>query len=165
MKSNLKRAVDTPLEVRESPTEGRGAFAARPIARGERLMPVTGRRVTSKDVDINDHYLPLLQVDDDLFFMGEGGSDDFINHSCTPNVAVDPKLMIYALRDIGIGEELFYDYSTFEIDPEWSNPCLCGADNCRGTLTGFAALKSEDQRRLLPFALPYIQRRFAGRIP
>jgi histone-lysine N-methyltransferase SETD1 len=42
------------------------------------------------------------------------------------------KIVIYAKRDINIGEELTYDYK-FPIEDN-KIPCLCGAKNCRKTL-------------------------------
>lgn len=72
----------------------------------------------------------------------------FINHSCVPNlksveVAVregHSKVVFYATRNIGIGEELTIDYDPdfkigkyMEIDHSKRKPCLCGMGKlCRG---------------------------------
>ena len=68
-----------------------------------------------------------------------GNAARFINHSCEPNchsrvINVDghKHIVILALRKIYRGEELTYDYK-FPIEDE-KIPCLCGAENCRGTL-------------------------------
>ena len=42
------------------------------------------------------------------------------------------KIVIYSKRDIGVNEEITYDYK-FPIEDE-KIPCLCGAPQCRGTL-------------------------------
>ena len=42
------------------------------------------------------------------------------------------KIVIYSKRDIGVNEEITYDYK-FPIEDE-KIPCLCGVPQCRGTL-------------------------------
>jgi [histone H3]-lysine4 N-trimethyltransferase SETD1 len=44
----------------------------------------------------------------------------------------EQKIVIYAKRDIEVGEEITYDYK-FPLEDE-KIPCLCGATACRGTL-------------------------------
>ena len=68
-----------------------------------------------------------------------GNAARFINHSCEPNcfsrvihVEGQKHIVIFALRRILRGEELTYDYK-FPIE-DVKIPCLCGSENCRGTL-------------------------------
>lgn len=42
------------------------------------------------------------------------------------------KIVIYSRQPISVNEEITYDYK-FPIEEE-KIPCLCGADNCRGSL-------------------------------
>ena len=42
------------------------------------------------------------------------------------------KIVIYSRQSINVNEEITYDYK-FPIEDE-KIPCLCGAENCRGTL-------------------------------
>ena len=42
------------------------------------------------------------------------------------------KVVIYALKDIQIGEEITYDYK-FPYEDE-KIPCCCGSKKCKGTL-------------------------------
>lgn len=42
------------------------------------------------------------------------------------------KIVIYSRQPINVNEEITYDYK-FPIEDE-KIPCLCGAENCRGTL-------------------------------
>lgn len=42
------------------------------------------------------------------------------------------KIVIYSKQPIGVNEEITYDYK-FPIE-ENKIPCLCGTENCRGTL-------------------------------
>lgn len=69
----------------------------------------------------------------------KGNEARFVNHCCEPNcvsriIMVDgqKKIMIMAMKEIDVGEELTYDYK-FPIE-ENKIPCHCGASNCRGTM-------------------------------
>ena len=60
----------------------------------------------------------------------------FINHSCDPNCYTRPilvnhkhRIVLYAKRDIQVGEELSYDYKFPEEDVKI--PCNCGSAKCR----------------------------------
>lgn len=67
-------------------------------------------------------------------------TDRYINHSCEPNCAsrlcyIDgaPKIIIFATRNIDVGEELCYDYmfEPTEVESERIR-CLCKAPACKG---------------------------------
>jgi hypothetical protein len=68
--------------------------------------------------------------------------DDYINHSCGPNlelVVVDRDQDDFAfrtLRPIAPGEEVNWDYETFETELSSPFPCFCGSENCRKMITG-----------------------------
>lgn len=47
-------------------------------------------------------------------------------------VEAKKKIVIYSRQPISVNEEITYDYK-FPIEDE-KIPCLCGAENCRGTL-------------------------------
>lgn len=149
------------VHVRESSVSGTGAFAAGDVLAGTRLMPLTGTVVRRDQVDMDTIEVGILQIGDDKFLIAAGGPDDYINHSCDPNVAFTPDGMgYYALRDIQAGEEFLIDYATSEYDSGWKVTCLCGSSACRGVVTGFADLDEVTQQRLLPLALPYIRVKF-----
>ncbi|KAH6774682.1 hypothetical protein C2S51_013086 [Perilla frutescens var. frutescens] len=75
-----------------------------------------------------------------------GNVSRYINHSCSPNLvnhqvlieSMDSKLAhigFYASRDIGLGEELTYDFRYKLLGGEGEGcRCECGASNCRGRL-------------------------------
>lgn len=139
--------------ARRSPIHGRGVFARRDIARGERIMEYRGRKITWAQADrwyADDDSKPshtfLFTLDDRYVIDGNVGGNTarWINHSCRPNCEseiVDGRIWIEALRDIRAGEELFYDYNITLETPHTAAEkrrwiCLCGARNCRGTLLG-----------------------------
>ena len=72
----------------------------------------------------------------------EGNVARFINASCDPNCYTKiinsdgrQRIVIYAKRDIRVGEELSYDYKfALEYNKARRIPCHCGAVECRGYL-------------------------------
>ena len=57
------------------------------------------------------------------------------NHSCNPNTTYKG-LNVVALRKIRGGEELTLDYTSFLDKNMEPFQCRCGAENCRGLITG-----------------------------
>ncbi|WNG29124.1 SET domain-containing protein [Cystobacter fuscus] len=151
-----------PFVLRPSSIQGQGAFATRPIKKGERIIEYLGERITQDEADeryddsaMARHHTFLFSVDDDTVIDAarEGNDARFINHSCAPNCQAfleDERIYIYALRDIAVGEELSYDYGyerTEDMGPEEEAlyVCRCGAPNCRGTI--LAPLKTEEPKK------------------
>lgn len=73
------------------------------------------------------------------FFLDENHIDRFLLCVSQPNcyakvitVESQKKIVIYSRQPINVNEEITYDYK-FPIEDE-KIPCLCGAENCRGTL-------------------------------
>merc|ERR1719383_1401267 len=62
----------------------------------------------------------------------------YINHSCDPNSTTErwivnkiPRIGIFAIKDVEIGEEISFDYKLQEPGKE-AIVCRCGSDNCSG---------------------------------
>jgi hypothetical protein len=140
-----------PVQVRESDVHGRGVFATRHIAKGERIIEYLGDRVSHDEADRryeskdeNDSHTFLFIVDSKTVIdAGINGNDArFFNHSCNPNcesVVENRRVFIEALREIEPGEEMTYDYQLYkeEDDPENIDQvfaCHCGFEQCRGTM-------------------------------
>jgi SET domain-containing protein len=150
-------------EVRKSPIAGTGVFAKRNIRKGEVVLPLTGKKLHESEISDVDRCQSLLQIEEDVYLMATGTIDDFLNHSCDPNLGFTPDgQSFFALRDIAKEEELSWDYSSSDNDPEWAMKCLCGSPRCRGTVAGFPALDQETRRRLLPIAQPYLRRLYGS---
>jgi uncharacterized protein len=145
------------LEVRKTTHKGRGVFATQFIPAGTRVLAIEGQRYRAGDVPPESF---AMQVDDDWWICSDGQTlDDCVNHCCEANCGFlknDP--VLYALRDIAAGEELSWDYSTSICYADWSLECLCGSKNCRGVILPFDRLTAEQQARLMPIALRYLQR-------
>jgi hypothetical protein len=108
--------------IAPSTVSGRGAFALKPIKEGDIVERCPALEVTDRDVggELVNYVFYGSAEDKRLVVMGYGM---LFNHSSQPNVAyyrqespTGAELVIYALRDIGKGEELFYNYGD-----EWWN--------------------------------------------
>ena len=166
-----------PIEVRNSPVHGRGVFATRKIAKGERIIEYLGERVSHQEADrryeskdANDAHTFLFIVDSrTVIDAGVDGNDArFFNQSCAPNcesAVARGRVFIDALREIEPGEELTYDYQIYREagDPENIDEvfvCRCGAPQCRGTMLWPPEPKKK-RRRVKRQAAPRTQPRTA----
>ncbi|XP_071999703.1 histone-lysine N-methyltransferase SETD1B isoform X1 [Engystomops pustulosus] len=126
-----------------------GLFAQEPIAADEMVIEYVGQNIRQviadmrekryEDEGIGSSY--MFRVDHDTIIDATkcGNFARFINHSCNPNcyakvitVESQKKIVIYSKQYINVNEEITYDYK-FPIE-DVKIPCLCGAENCRGTL-------------------------------
>src|SRR6187455_3450976 len=114
------------ITVRRSPIHGRGVFAARAIAAGERVIEYRGARIPRSAALARETpgHTFLFTVNEHWAIDGDerGNSARWINHGCAPNcvatVYVDidgderrDRVFIEALRAIRAGEELTFDYA------------------------------------------------------
>jgi D-alanine--D-alanine ligase len=127
---------------------GFGIYATRSIDANEMIFKgeekpqrlVTRRHVerswSEEEKEIFRRY--AYPVSNEVFLLWDDNPSGWApqNHSCSPNTAYEG-LDIVALRDIAKGEELTLDYASF-LDDQHMEPfqCRCGADNCRGLITG-----------------------------
>ncbi|CAL9683423.1 unnamed protein product [Knipowitschia caucasica] len=126
-----------------------GLFALEPIAADEMVIEYVGQNIRQVIADMREKRYEeegigssyMFRVDHDTIIDATkcGNFARFINHSCNPNcyakvitVESQKKIVIYSRQQINVNEEITYDYK-FPIEDE-KIPCLCGAENCRGTL-------------------------------
>ncbi len=135
--------------------EGIGVFAREAISTGETLIALA-------HVFVEHAQRHTIQLDAHLHQAGTGEIDDFLNHSCAPNSALDfERLELRAVRPIAAGEELSFNYLTSEWDMASPFTCVCGAPHCHGLIRGFRHLNAEQQEALAPVASAYLRRRLA----
>ena len=152
-----------PFVVRSSKIAGKGAFATRPIRKGERIIEYLGERVTHAvaDARYDDragglHHTFLFSVNRSTVIDAsvDGNDARFINHSCEPNcesIIERARVFIDAVRAIPKGEELSYDYgytrdgTETEEDERGLYGCRCGTRKCRGTI--LAPLSAAELKR------------------
>ena len=138
-------------QVRRSPVHGKGVYALRPIARGERLFEYRGEVISWEEAlarhphdPANPDHTFYFHIDDEHVIDGKvgGNSSRWMNHACRPNCEADEadgRIHIRALRRIEPGEELFFDYAlmlegrhTAKVKKQYE--CRCGHPACRGTM-------------------------------
>jgi SET domain-containing protein len=115
--AKIKPSGQPPLiKIAASTVSGRGVFALKTIRRDETIERCPALEVTDKDIggELLNYVFYGSSEKSRLVVMGNGM---LFNHSSTPNVAyyleqtdIGPELILYTLRDIEKGEELFYNY-------------------------------------------------------
>ncbi len=147
-----KRVLRPLFKVKTSRIEGRGAFAARVIRKGTRIIEYLGERITSAEADARyddannlPHHTFLFALDNGTAIDASRDGNDarFLNHACEPNceaVMVGDRIFIECIKTIRVGEELVYDYR-YVVDADFDEadllamyPCRCGRPTCRGTI-------------------------------
>lgn len=107
---------DKLVTIGASTVSGRGAFALKAISEGDIIERCPALEVTDQDVGgkLLNYVFYGSTESARLVVMGNGM---LFNHSSTPNVAyyreqgeIGLELVLYALRNIQKGEELFYSY-------------------------------------------------------
>jgi hypothetical protein len=147
-----------------------GRYLVTTVARyaGETLFRFLGEMVPTSEATVY-----ALQVDEDSFLQSSPGEpsnfDDFVNHSCAPSAIVefrDDGVYLVAMRDLGPGVEVSFDYNTTEYDMEQQSsamgapcvfPCDCGSPHCVGLIRGFRYLTEEQRRFRLKWLSPYLR--------
>lgn len=141
-----------PVTFARSAIHNWGLYALEPINSKEMIIEYVGERIRQPVAEMREErYLKngigssyLFRVDENTVIDAtkKGGIARFINHCCNPNctakiikVGGNKRIVIYALRDIAMNEELTYDYK-FEREEDDAErlPCLCGAPNCKSYL-------------------------------
>lgn len=144
------------VEIRQTPSTGRGVFATEMIPMGTLVARCQGEVLKTEDV--LPHFF-VMQVGDDLWLCSEGELlDDCFNHSCEPNIGfITGEPSLYAIRDILPDEEICWDYSSSISELGWTLECRCGSGRCRGLVRSFGELLPGDRERLRPISLFYLR--------
>ena len=148
---DLPKTTGRRIQVRRSGVHGKGVFALQTIPAGEQIIEYKGEIITWPEALRRHPHDPAqpnhtfyFHLDDGHVIDGKykGNSAKWINHSCAPNLEAEQdgdRVFLKALRDIAVGEELFFDYGliidarlTPKLKKEYA--CWCGADSCRGTM-------------------------------
>ena len=156
------------VKGRRSTIEGRGLFAVEAIAKGEVVAIKGGHIVDTPTLESLPDKLRNsdVQIADGLHLaaLEESEYEDvmlFINHSCEPNVGFAGNVVLVAMRDVALGEELTTDYALFD-DYEGAMDCTCGTSSCRRSIDGRDWQRPELQQRYGSYFSWYLLRRFSG---
>jgi SET domain-containing protein len=132
-------AVETEFAVfKTSRIHGTGGFARVNIPAGTRIIEYVGEKIpkaeSNRRCEANNEYIFIIDDDYDLDGSVSWNPARFINHSCAPNCEAEwdeERIWIVALRDLGAGEELTFNYG-YELEDYREHPCKCGAAECVG---------------------------------
>ena len=131
------------LALGDSPLEGKGVYTMEAIPEGATVIVwggivvtydefATGRGLAHSNVGLTEELCLVAPNEEGLTL------DDYMNHSCNPNLWLSGSVTLIARRAIQPGEELTFDYA-IEVGHEsyvMKVPCRCGANDCRGQITG-----------------------------
>ena len=142
------------IRVANSKISGTGVYAEEKIKRNEFIGFFKGKikyKVNSNEKDSAGH--PDWVGFKKNYWIDPSPPYLYINHSCEPNCGIAGTKKIYAIKDITINEELTFDYSISEIDPNWElhTKCKCGSKSCRKTIGSIQSLSKEKVREYLPY--------------
>ena len=125
-----------PYRVGRSRT-GLGLFATKPIKKGAKIVRYFGPLLDSrkkKDDAVENKYLFELNSRWTIDGSVRKNIARYINHACKPNAESDVsprkrKVVIRAIKNIGPGEEINYDYGT-DYFKAYLKPIGCKCDAC-----------------------------------
>lgn len=155
------------IESRPSGSHGNGNFALRPISKGELIMAFGGYVMTRTE----ERALPSEINDNGIFItpdlvigikkISEVEPATYVNHSCDPNAGIKGQILLVAMRDINLGEEITFDYAMAlhrsPGNPPYRFKCECHSVLCRGYVTDEDWMKPELQGRYAGYFQYYLE--------
>ena len=128
------------VDVRPSPIDGHGVFAAEPIPKRLKIGEIRGESISVAEARIRATRTERIMIVElsarrAIDFSRSSDPMRFTNPSCKANARLcirQGRVEFYAVRDIAPGEELTVDYGESHHDGQLR--CRCGAAGCRGAL-------------------------------
>lgn len=152
--------------VKKATNKGDGLFASRQYKSGELIFVATGStRIEHFDGAECYKHPDWYGVDEDTW-VDIAYPYVKINHSCNPNAGIFSSRCFVALKDIHAGDELTFDYSTTDEEPEWimgpDGPicCACGAIDCRSEIGPIQNLPKEYLNKVYPYIPTYFLKKY-----
>lgn len=140
------------VSVASNPKLGFAAKATAAIAKGTLVGEYQGEVVTEEEYERRkmsyhgERHFYFMNLEPGLYIDASRKAQmtRFINHSCDPSartekwiVRGEPRIGIFAIRDIAKGEEITFDYQSSRNGSHLKSVrCLCGTAKCRGFLVG-----------------------------
>ena len=128
------------VDVRASPIDGQGAFAAEPIPPRLKIGEIRGESISVQEARIRatrSERIMIVELSEKkaIDFSKSADPMRYTNHSCNPNARLvirNGRVEFYAACAIAHGEEITVDYG--ETHHEGRLRCQCGTPGCRGAL-------------------------------
>mmetsp|Transcript_12450 Transcript_12450/g.45393 ORF Transcript_12450/g.45393 Transcript_12450/m.45393 type:complete len:758 (+) Transcript_12450:207-2480(+) len=144
---NFQKRNYKSLEVRWYGKKGYGICAMEAIKAGDFVYEYCGevvskegfeeRKARYKGVGSRHYYFMTLASNEVIDAHRKGNLSRFTNHSCEPNcktqkwdVRGEICIGLFAMRDIGVGEEITIDYQ-YERYGDVAQRCYCGTKSCK----------------------------------
>jgi uncharacterized protein len=126
---------------------GKGCVATKKIVAGEIICKMQGPVISLKQLlekYDGDARCNPLQVGADSYIDLE---EPFVyfNHSCSPNAGIRNNGILFAIKNIQVGDEIFYDYSTTVDERMWQMNCRCKAPNCRKIICDYVSVPHDQK--------------------
>ena len=154
------------IDRRRSQIHGRGLFTKSAIPPGETVMILNGLLFSVAAVRAGKAREDSVTGYCEGYYIGSPVArpkslDEYLNHSCNPNLWLVDALTIVARTYIEPDQELTFDYSTWEIDEQWNlgAACNCLEAECRKTITGKDWRLASVQDKYGDHILPCLQQR------
>jgi SET domain-containing protein len=129
-------ASSKPYRIGRSRT-GLGLFATEAIVKGAFIVEYSGPRIPTKEARRRERagrnrYIFEINSRWSIDGSGRGNAGRYANHSCAPNARselIGGKIVLRAIRRIGPGEEITYDYGNDYVALFFKSGCKCA--KCR----------------------------------
>ncbi|MEK7598803.1 MAG: SET domain-containing protein-lysine N-methyltransferase [Patescibacteria group bacterium] len=150
--------LDPPRQLKYVYVWGKGLaiFTNKNFKKGENVARLKGRSVTASISTPEAIQISENKFVDTKYLVPE----DFINHSCSPNVRADMiKRKFIAIKNIPRNTEITFNYLTTEYDMNKYGTdfeCSCGSQNCFGYIGGFRFLTRTQKLKLKPYLSPFL---------
>ena len=143
------------LALKDCSERGDGVFARKAYARDDIVLV----GVIEKVLLSNHSHASQIGANRYVF---HAGLISKVNHSCAPNCGIHVNATgahdFIAMKPIGVGEEVTFDYAMRNYGVDYfPDVCMCGADSCRGHITGWRDLPEETRKAYGVYAAPYLR--------
>jgi uncharacterized protein len=144
------------IVLKQSPIHGTGAFAAKPVPKGTRIVEYRGERIQKREsmrrCEGGNEFIFSLSALWDLDGNVDWNPARFLNHACSPNAEAEvsgERIWIVAAGNISAGEEVTFNYG-FDLENYRDYPCRCGSPGCVGFIVAeefFAHVRAQNALR------------------
>ncbi len=149
---NIK--LNNGYELRKTVGKGEGIFATKCFKAGETVM------IGKIEKKLYKNHSHASQTGEKEYVL-HAGSITKVNHSCHPDCGIHLNETgahdFVAMKDIKVNEEITFDYAmrNYGID-FFPKHCMCGAEECRGVITGWKDLSDKKKKEYAGFVAPYL---------
>lgn len=143
--------------VKETKDMGNGVLAIDNIKKGEIIVDFSdgiiyqAERASELPDAVRNH---AIQFEENKW-IDTTGIGRYFNHSCEPNCGIKGKFQIVAMRDIGKGEWLTFDYEMTE-NSDWRIECKCNSKSCRRLIGAYKNMPSNLKKRYKDYTSQYL---------